>query len=290
MLSAAALAIAGIPLAGSAGAQANAVVSSEVTVSGERASLQLELESGELISVVFSEGAVEVDGDMIGEYQEGGDLERSWRALLGEAASLEPAQIPSLVAGWTPPAGLQGEVAEVAEQVRLRLSLQGTVTTPALQNPDGAVATGLQALMGRAERLRALAAISDQVDIDAVRVHVGEDVAVALGETVESTLVVVDGDVRIDGTVDGDLVLLGADAELGPDGRVTGSVFHSDGEIEGDLDGIEGEVDEIDVPALGLSAPDVPARPSVPDVPDRLSLEVEPAFRSIRGGFVGLLR
>jgi hypothetical protein len=49
-------------------------------------------------------------------------------------------------------------------------------------------------------------------------------------------------------------------------------------------------VDEIDVPALGLSAPDVPARPSVPDVPDRLSVEVEPAFRSIRGGFVGLLR
>jgi hypothetical protein len=284
-------ALAGFPLAAAASAQVNAVVSSEVTVSGERASLQLELQSGELISVEFTGGNVEVDGAVIGQYQEGGDLERSWRALLGEAASLEPEQIPALVAGWTPPAGLQGDLAQVAEQVRGRLSLEGVAAAPALQNPGDGVGASLQALMARPERFREFAAISDELDVDNLRVHVGEDVTVALGETVESTLVVVDGQVRIDGTVNGDVVLLGADADLGPDGRITGSVFHEDADIDGDLDGIVGEVDEIDA-SVGLDAPDLPVRPTRPNLPDRLSVEVDPPgpFRSIGRGIAGLVR
>jgi len=283
-------AFASLPFAGAASAQTNAVVSSEVTVSGQRASLQLELESGELISVVFADGDVEVDGEVIGAYQEGGDLERSWRSLLGDAASLEPAQIPSLVAGWTPPEGLQGELAEVAEQVRGRLSVESAATLPDFQNPGGGVATGLQALVGRAERLRALAAISDEIDVNRLRVHVGENVAVALGETVDATLLVVDGEVRIDGTVNGDLILLGADADLGPDARITGSVFHTEADIDGDLDGIVGEVDEIDARTVEV-LDDTVVRLGEGDEPNRVSVGGEPGpFRSIGRGLAGLVR
>jgi hypothetical protein len=289
ILGAAVAALSSLRFAGDASAQDSAVVSSEVTVSGERASLQLELDDGQVISVVFADGDVELDGEVIGEYQQGGDLERSWRALLGEAASLEPPQIPALVAGWTPPAELQGELADVAERVRGRLSLDSAGVVPFVQNPgDAGVAGALQALVGRPERLRELAEISDEIDTGPLRVHVGEDVTVGLGETVASTLVVVDGDVQIDGTLDGDLVLLGSNADLGPDARITGSVFHSDADIDGDLDGIVGEVDEIDSRSFDERFDGLPDRP---DLPDRLSVEVDSPgpFRSIGRGLAGLL-
>ena len=289
LLGAAVAALSGLPLAGDASAQANPVVSSEVAVSGDRASLQLELQDGQVISVAFADGDVELDGEVIGEYQVGGDLERSWRALLGEAASLEPAQIPALVAAWTPPAELQGELAEVAERVRGRLSVDTAGTVPVFQNPTSGVADALQALVGRPGRLRELAEISDEIDGGPLRVHVGEDVTVGLGETLQSTLLVVDGEVQIDGTLDGDLILLGSDADLGPDARITGSVFHSDADIDGDLDGIAGEIDEIDSPSID-SRLDSP--PDLSNLPDRLSVEVDGPgpFRSIGRGLAGLLR
>jgi hypothetical protein len=117
---------------------------------------------------------------------------------------------------------------------------------------------------------------------------VGQDVTDEAGAPVEGTLLVVDGEIRIDGTVDGDLVLLGANADLGPDARITGSVFHAEGDIDGDLDAIEGEVAEIESPSVELLVDTVVRFGPL----NRPSVEVESSgpFQAIGGGLAGLLR
>lgn len=63
------------------------------------------------------------------------------------------------------------------------------------------------------------------------RVSIGTDVGVAAGEVVDGDLVVIKGDVRVDGRIDGDLVVLGGDVVLGPTAEVRGDLAVGGGEV-----------------------------------------------------------
>jgi len=90
------------------------------------------------------------------------------------------------------------------------------------------------------------------------RVSIGTDVAVAAGEVVDGHLVVLKGDARIDGKVQGDLVVLAGDVILGAEAEIQGDlavgggeVYRADGaKVAGSLVGISDEA----IPADRLAA------------------------------------
>src|SRR5690606_1984554 len=105
------------------------------------------------------------------------------------------------------------------------------------------------------EMLLLARAIQD-LDLDDVRVHVGEDALVAEGETLDGSVVVVDGDLEVAGELDGDAVVVGGTLRVGDRGRITGDVrlagagIFTDGEVAGSVTNLGDDPDE----ALGGSA------------------------------------
>jgi hypothetical protein len=84
------------------------VLSSEVEISREAASLRLGLESGRSVALAIRSGRVVVDGRDIGAAPRGGELDRAWRALLNEAIEVPSGEVGALLAGWAPPSTTAG--------------------------------------------------------------------------------------------------------------------------------------------------------------------------------------
>ena len=97
----------------------DSVIGASVTVSDDDASLDLELSNGRRVEFDVNEGQLFVDGEPIGGFETGGALDRSWRALLEDAAMASTAELPSVLRAWEPPAnsGFMGrELDERLEQ------------------------------------------------------------------------------------------------------------------------------------------------------------------------------
>lgn len=67
---------------------------------------------------------------------------------------------------------------------------------------------------------------------DEDRVSMGDDVRVEVGEDLDGDVVVLGADARIDGRVRGDVVVLGGHLTLGPDARIDGDAVHLIGQFE----------------------------------------------------------
>lgn len=229
-------------------AQDRTVVSKEVAVGRSEATLHLEFAQGEPLEITFRDGSVLIDGETAGSYQPAGGLDAAWRTLLGGAVSLDDGALASMLRDWTPPAGL-GDEAKLAE--RIDGALHGALTSPApdkTPKADVSLSLGkgdegamLRALLSQAGRLGLLEQALKDVG-DNIQLHVDEDVDVASDETVEGGLVVIQGDARVEGTVHGDVVVVGGTLTLADGGRITGDVRLVDSHIERDGGTVEGEV------------------------------------------------
>jgi len=233
-------------------AQEREILFNQVTVSGAEASLRLELTGDEEISVVFRDGRVLVDGSQVGSYSRGDDLDSAWRALLAQAIALENDALVRLLAEWSPPEGLDPDADRVARTIESRLtgnlveSAAREARTPmALPTGDDARAL-LDALVRDPTRLRELVAAVRNLRADDLRVHVGESVDVAADERVEGSLLMLDSDLRLDGTVDGDVALLGGRILLGDDARVGGDLRWAGAIVEGNRGAVRGRIRELD--------------------------------------------
>jgi hypothetical protein len=107
---------------------------------------------------------------------------------------------------------------------------------------DGAL---VRALLGQANRLSTLEEALKGVGSN-LKLHVGEDVAVESGETVEGTLVVVQGDARIDGEVNGSVVVVDGTLELSNGSRIRGDVRLADANLRRSGGTVDGEVVNVD--------------------------------------------
>lgn len=103
-------------------AATDSVVGAAVIVSDDEAALDLELSDGRTVQLRLEDGVVFADGERIGDYDEGGPLDRSWRELLEAAAMASTADLPVLLRDWDAPA--EGEIADMIDQ-RLELALTG---------------------------------------------------------------------------------------------------------------------------------------------------------------------
>jgi hypothetical protein len=238
-----------VPLAG--WAQERVVVFNQVTVSSQEASIDLEFADGTTLSTSFRDGRVLVNGDEVGAYSIGDALDRSWRSLLGQAVAADNGQVAELLRNWTPPGGLSGEGARSAEALAARIdatfTLSDAATQPALPalSPE-AERELLQAMVLRPERLQALTrALEDRRAGLPIQVHIGESVRVETDDDVEGTLLIVDGDLLVEGRVRGDILLLGGEIELGDDARVDGDLRWIDARVLGDRGAVRGDILEV---------------------------------------------
>ncbi|MGD8321844.1 MAG: polymer-forming cytoskeletal protein, partial [Gemmatimonadota bacterium] len=250
------LALLGLLIPAGVGAQNRDVVSKEVAVGRSEATLRLEFTEGSPLEISLRDGSVYIDGELVGSYQAGDALDATWRSLLGNAVSLEDGPLSEMLRSWTPPEDLPQDRMALAERMddALRTALTTTAQQPAPDAPSVSVsgsgnedAALVQALLGEPGRLAALEDALQGVGTN-MKLHVKQDVDVGAGETVQGTLVVVQGDVRVAGTVDGDLVVVDGTVDLVDGGRITGDVrlaaatLHRDGgTVSGDVVDVQRE-------------------------------------------------
>lgn len=244
-------------------AQEREVISKEISVGRGEASLGLEFADGGRLSASFSDGAVLVDGRKLGTYGAGDPLDRAWRQLLGEAVALENGPLARLLVAWAPPASLEGEALAVA--TLLDGALEGALAppsppaAPAAPQGEGAAGGVTDAAILRALAARdpaALLAVGEAVrDMGGnLRLHLGEDVVVARDERVPGGLLVLDGDLRVEGAVEGDVLVVGGVVELVEGGRVGGDIRLLDAELERSGGEVAGRVRELAEGRLGMEA------------------------------------
>ena len=85
-------------------AASDSVIGAAVSVGDDDAALELQLSNGRTVELELEDGQIRVDGESIGDYEEGGALENSWRALLEEAAMASTGDLPAVLRDWSAPA------------------------------------------------------------------------------------------------------------------------------------------------------------------------------------------
>jgi hypothetical protein len=93
----------GLLLPATSVAQRPTVLSSEIEMSRQEASLRLELGDGRQVGASIRDGRLLVDGRDLGAAPRGGELDRAWRELLNRAMDVSSAELPELLGAWTPP-------------------------------------------------------------------------------------------------------------------------------------------------------------------------------------------
>jgi hypothetical protein len=244
-----------------AGAQLRTVVSNEIAVSGGEATLRLDFKDDGGLTIAFEDGQVTVDGDVVGSYVRADALDSAWRSLLGEVLSLDDGPLAQALLDWAPPGsvtGVSGEVAALLDQAledALALPEEGLESSAQGEITVGIPGEGtlLGALLLRTGALEALADALEGLSLAQAGIRVGENVVVAAGEEWDGTLIIVDGDLELLGTIHGDVVLAQGSVLLREGGRITGDLRVAHGEVEwlgGSVDGSLIDLDAGDRPRV----------------------------------------
>jgi hypothetical protein len=158
---------------------ANRIVSSEIAVSRGEARLVLEFEGGRRSVFALRSGSAFIGDERLGDAPRGGDLDRSWRELLGAAMEANSDELPLLLAAWDAPGdgqferrvreALEGVVpANLADQAVLAEAMALNAEAEAMQAE--AEYDSVERLLERVERLRAQ--VRDLEELRDIPVHV----------------------------------------------------------------------------------------------------------------------
>lgn len=250
---------------GLAAAQERQVVSNAIAVSGGEATLRLEFEDETGLEVSFRDGEVMIDGAVVGVFSRGDELDASWRALLGRVVALENGPLAEALEEWEPPTELTGDALDLAKAIDRAIedALEPTAEATGDESETSEPApTGLDTAFDRSvlttlllrntDRLRELGEALDDLALEQVQVHVGEDLVVADDEIVEATVVVVDGDLDIRGEIRGNVVVTGGSVRLRDGSRVTGDVRLADSRLFRDGGVVEGRVRRVEEDPAGV--------------------------------------
>lgn len=243
-----ALGVVALALPGSAEAQLRDIVAKSVSASSSGASLELGFRDDATLRVRFDDGDVILDGNVIGSYRTGDELDRAWRALLGEAMALEDGALAERLVDWSAPSSLSGGLADAARELddAFERALRET-QAPAeaeTRDVDASSRNGhslARLLVGAIGRLGALDEALSGLDED-FRIHVDEDVTVGRDEVVDASIVVIEGTLTVEGGITGDVVVVGGALDVREDGYIEGEariadarVLRDNGEIRGGI-------------------------------------------------------
>ena len=217
-----------------ASAQQAEIVSSKMEISSNAASLLLELEGGEVLSISFAGGTATLNGDPLGQYVPGGAGDRAWRDLLGSIYSHSGRPLVRELTRWRPDPELGDHDLAILARVDEALdeALAPVLGDDALaveaQDPAAAAAVAEadpRGLVGRGPNfLRGLALATEGVEIAEGQLRVGEDHTVPAGAVIEGGVLVVDGNLDVRGHVRGTVVVLDGFLTLAAGSRVDGDI------------------------------------------------------------------
>jgi hypothetical protein len=213
------------------------------------------MERGADRTLGFRDGVVSVDGEAIGEYESGGDLERSWRAFLSGPAAYEAGSLPGALRAFAEEAAAgSGSDRDAAEALLASVhALVGSGAAEAVETADAAEAAAdgmaqaasegltiapgalsVEALTRQLERLdRSLSGLGDDVpDSDQLALVVHDDYQVAADRVVAGNVALLDGTLELLGTVEGDVLVQDGTLILDPSGLVNGNVLQVGGDVE----------------------------------------------------------
>ncbi len=233
---------------GSADAQLRAIVSKNVSASSAGSTLHLEFADEGTLEISFDAGDVLVDGDVVGSYEAGDALDSEWRSLLGRAMALENGALAEMLAEWSAPASAVGAAADAGRRVDDALQEALESVDMRIESDEGQVTLSigdqsslLELLVNSMGRLGVLEYALEGLE-DEFRVHIEEDVTIERGSTVDGSVVVIGGTLRVEGRIEGDAVVVdGAldvreGAYVGGEARIADArVLGNNGEIRGGL-------------------------------------------------------
>ncbi len=225
-----ALAAAAVPFPPAA-AQQRDLVSSQVEVSGNEASLRLEFADGQRLALSFHDGIATLDGETLGTYEPGDATDRAWRSLLAEVLSLSDGPLAHELDRWSPDPGIEGQNLELLYEVDgvLAGAVTGAGQPPSAQPADQEQAT-IEEFLSRVasgDNLAALGMALEDLDLETLDIRIGPGHSVGEGVTFDGSILVVDGDIEVEGRVAGDVVVLDGVLTLGEGGLIEGDVRHA---------------------------------------------------------------
>lgn len=132
---------------------ADSVVGAAVSVSDREASLDLELSDGRTVQLELADGSVTVDGQRLGSYDGGGTLDRSWRALLEEAAMASTVELPVVLNGWDAPATAGSVGQQLDDRLEQALAGVGGRRMPASKMAASSPEDSIEQLLARIDEL-----------------------------------------------------------------------------------------------------------------------------------------
>jgi hypothetical protein len=237
-------------------AQDNPVHGSAVTMSSSQATLELDFASGETRTISFRDGDVLVDGEVSGSYETGGALERSWRELLRNPDVLDADAVDELLLDWSPPSEANSvsvsalaaafgvlqpaapEAVLAGESAVARDFGDGRVTiAPGIPSLDG-LTRSMEQLQRSLSRIGSQALVSG----DDVALVIHDDYVVDAGQVIEGDLALLDGDVLLEGTILGDVIVLSGELTLAEGARVEGDLLQVGGEVRNEGGVVLGEL------------------------------------------------
>ncbi len=265
--------------------QVREVVSNQLAISQREAGLVLEFVDDGVLEISLRDGVIMVDDEVVGSLDRGDALDTAWRLLLGEIVNLSDGPLGQALQEWAPPSSLSGDAMEAArlldeslEQALrpLESSVQADPEAEIDLNISADLGLGLRALLSRTEILGELGRALEAIDVLTSAIYIGEDVVVAEDETIEGTIVVVDGDLTVDGTIEDDVVI------------VEGSITVNDGgDVHGDIRLVDSRYFGVDESSLGgrvirVDSDDADSGSSVDleDLEDRIRDEIRSELRS----------
>jgi len=295
------------------GAQEVGIADAAITLSASgRAELWFELEGGTEHRLRFEGETVEVDGIGIGSYAERGGLESAWRDFLREHAGEDAAAVRGGLVDFRRFLEEWSSSEEVADRGAAR-ALAGRIDAIlglAAPSPAGAVpaltsgepAPGISGqrgpmqivpgglgfdVTGELDRLRdALGRRGDSGEFieDGLAMLVHGDYVVLAESTIPGDVAILDGTLRLAGSVEGDILVLDGALVLDGGARVRGDVLQVGGEVDfgEDASRVEGEI--LSDIRLAPSEPSARAAPDAPSVQRVESFEAPMHMRPSQPG------
>jgi hypothetical protein len=266
------------PLPGQTAQARDEILQTAVVLSGDEATLDLELASGRSLQIRFSNGIVYVGGSEAGRYEPGGTLESAWRAFLrstsegefngalaglaGAAAELEADEAAvAVIAEALAPflAEVSSEVADAIAEAAAASAAAAAAYAASAQLEgleeivEGGLVVELAELDGLARSLGRIGLTSElehllSRDLDGpVRIVIeADDYLLPAGAELGATLILVETDAVVAGKIAGDVLVADGNLLITPSGMIEGDVIGVDanvrnqGTIVGDLRSVEG--------------------------------------------------
>jgi hypothetical protein len=227
-------------------AQLREIVTKNVGASSSGATLELAFADDGEFAISLDDGDVWVDGDVVGSFEPGDELDVAWRALLGQAMALENGALAEALVLWQPPEGGSTQTLDASRAVDEALESALRNTEPQAESPEGSLTISvgednslIQLLVNSMGRLGVLEDALEGLE-ETFQIHVDEDVVIEEGSVVDGTVVVIGGSLRVEGGVEGDVVIVDGTLDVRNDGYIEGEariaearVVRNNGEIRG---------------------------------------------------------